>query len=444
MTLKLLDTFAGIGGFSYAAEKLVGGFKTVQFIEIDSYCQQILNKNFPNIPIHDDITTYRAEPYSADIICGGFPCTDISVAGRHEGITEATRSGLWFQLIRTIRMVRPKYFILENVSAILTNGMDIVLRDIYETGLYECEWCCIPSSAIGACHQRDRWWLLGKIADTDNYGRQRREYETRNKNVTGQDSQGKWSADTKDFKRQSDDGNDIRKSRIDADISGSSDGGKTTSSKSGGVCELFEGTDNNQTVNRKNNNQEDNDRTLVSQGQEGFQLSINRELGKDKTTLEGDEIRQGDDNSSEQRMDNERSVITNTDSFRSRSQSKIQTGRDSSSSCNRSRNPPNTKSSNWDGDETQQGDGKPRTQEISRDRNSSQSSHTWRSTEHRLNPNWREYVSQPTICRGDDGLSTKLDAKQRIQRLKMLGNSIVPQVAAIPLQRVIQLEREQQ
>ena len=138
MTLKMLDTFAGIGGFSYAAEKLVGGFKTVQFIEIDPYCQQILNKNFPNIPIHDDITTYRAEPYSADIITGGFPCTDISVAGRGEGITEATRSGLWFQLIRTIRMVRPKYFILENVSAILTNGMDIVLRDIYEAG-YDAE-----------------------------------------------------------------------------------------------------------------------------------------------------------------------------------------------------------------------------------------------------------------------------------------------------------------
>ena len=157
--LKLLDTFAGIGGFSYAAEKLVGGFQTVQFIEIDPYCQQVLNKNFPNIPIHDDITTYRAETHSADVITGGFPCTDISQAGRREGITETTRSGLWFQLIRTIRMVRPKYFILENVSAILNNGLDIVLRDIYEAG-YDAEWCCIPSSFVGACHQRDRWWLV--------------------------------------------------------------------------------------------------------------------------------------------------------------------------------------------------------------------------------------------------------------------------------------------
>ena len=168
--LKLLDTFAGIGGFSYAAEKLVGGFETVQFIEIDPYCQQVLNKNFPNIPIHDDITTYRAKPYSADVVTGGFPCQSISQAGHREGITKTSKSGLWFQLIRTIRMVRPKYFILENVSAILANGLDIVLRDIYEAG-YDAEWCCIPSSFVGACHQRDRWWLIGFPSNTNSMQR---------------------------------------------------------------------------------------------------------------------------------------------------------------------------------------------------------------------------------------------------------------------------------
>jgi len=322
MTLKLLDTFAGIGGFSYAAEKLVGGFKTVQFIEIDSYCQQILNKNFPNIPIHDDISTYTAEPYSASVISSGFPCQDISVAGRQQGITEATRSGLFFQLLRTIRMVRPKYVILENVSAILNNGMDIVLGELYKAG-YDAEWCCIPSSFVGACHQRDRIWIIAYPISF----RSRSQSEIQ----TGRDS----------------------------------------SSSCGGSGDVADSnSDNSQTRSQQLQQQE---QTIIS-----------------------------------------------------------------------SINPSNTKSSDWDGDETQQGDGKPRTQEISRDRNSSQSSHTWRSTEHRLNPNWREYVSQPTICRGDDGLSTKLDAKQRVQRLKMLGNSIVPQVAAIPLQRVIQLEREQQ
>jgi len=198
--LKLLDTFSGIGGFSYAAEKLVGGYETTQFVENDPYCQKVLNKHWPNVPIHDDIETYRAELYSADVICGGFPCQDISTAGQGKGITETSRSGLWFQLIRTIRMVRPKYFILENVSAILANGLDIVLRDIYEAG-YDAEWCCIPSSFVGACHQRDRWWLIaypnskqssgtkseiqtrrifssgstrsGNVADSNSYGLQR-------------------------------------------------------------------------------------------------------------------------------------------------------------------------------------------------------------------------------------------------------------------------------
>ena len=198
--LKLLDTFSGIGGFSYAAEKLVGGYETTQFVENDPYCQKVLNKHWPNVPIHDDITTFTAKPFQYDVVCGGFPCQDISTAGQGKGITETSRSGLWFQLIRTIRMVRPKYFILENVSAILANGLDIVLRDIYEAG-YDAEWCCIPSSFVGACHQRDRWWLIaypnskqssrtkseiqtrrifssgstrsGNVADSNSYGLQR-------------------------------------------------------------------------------------------------------------------------------------------------------------------------------------------------------------------------------------------------------------------------------
>ena len=171
--LKLLDTFAGIGGFSYAAEKLVGGFETTQFVEIDPFCQKVLKKHWPHVPIHDDITTFTAKTFQYDLICGGFPCQSISQAGTREGITETSKSGLWFQLLRTIRMVRPKYFILENVSAILSNGLDIVLRDIYETGLYECEWSTFPASYLGAAHQRDRWYMLGISTDTDSFGYRR-------------------------------------------------------------------------------------------------------------------------------------------------------------------------------------------------------------------------------------------------------------------------------
>ena len=389
MTLKLLDTFAGIGGFSYAAENLVGGFKTVQFIEIDPYCQQILNKNFPNIPIHDDITTYRAEPYSADIITGGFPCTDISVAGRQEGITEATRSGLWFQLIRTIRMVRPKYFILENVSAILTNGMDIVLRDIYETGLYECEWCCIPSSFVGACHQRDRWWLIAYPIGFRS--------RSQGKIQTGRES-------TSSCNRS-------------GDVTDSDNNGSSRTAESRSIKETDGGS------------KEREDFFIKSQGSSKSKDSRNVQLSSSNTKSIGHG--RGDDKRCKIQ---ERQFLSGEQKGREVWNQTKGCGIDS----------PNTKGSNWNGDETQQRNGKPRTQEISRDRNSSRSSQVWRSTEHRLNPNWREYVSESVICRGDDGLSTKLDAKQRIQRLKMLGNSIVPQVAAIPLQRVIQLEREQQ
>lgn len=159
MTLRLLDTFSGIGGFSYAAERIVGGFETVAFVEREPYCQQILSKHWPNVPIYDDITTFNPEPYSADVVCGGFPCQDISLAGKQAGIKEGTRSGLFFELMRVVCVVRPQYVVLENVSAILANGLDTVLGALAEAG-FDAEWACIPASAVGACHQRDRWWLV--------------------------------------------------------------------------------------------------------------------------------------------------------------------------------------------------------------------------------------------------------------------------------------------
>ena len=157
--LRLIDTFSGIGGFSYAAEKLVGGFKTVAFVECEPYCQKVLKKHWPDVPIYEDIKSYRPEPYSAEIICGGFPCQSISNCGHREGITETSQSGLWYELYRVICLLRPRYVVLENVSAILSNGLGIVLGNLAEAG-YNSEWWCIPASYIGACHQRDRWWLV--------------------------------------------------------------------------------------------------------------------------------------------------------------------------------------------------------------------------------------------------------------------------------------------
>ena len=164
--ITILDTFAGIGGFSYAADKLVGGFQTTQFIEINPFCQKILKKHWPNIPIHNDINTFTAGIGQFDCITGGFPCQDISVAGRKEGITEKSRSGLFYELMRIICMVRPRFVVMENVAAILNNGLDIVLGELSQAG-YDAEWAVISASSLGACHRRSRWWC---VAYTNDYG----------------------------------------------------------------------------------------------------------------------------------------------------------------------------------------------------------------------------------------------------------------------------------
>ena len=202
MPLKLIDCFSGLGVFSYAAEKLIEGneFKTIAFVEQDPYCQKVLRKHWKSVPIFDDIRTYNPEPYSADVICGGFPCTDISTAGKGLGIKKETRSGLFFELMRVIRLVRPKFFILENVSAIINNGLDVVLSEIYKTGIYECEWACFPASiAVNACHHRDRFWLIGCASNTEHFGSSSTEKSRSVKATNGRTT--KRKNETREFKR---------------------------------------------------------------------------------------------------------------------------------------------------------------------------------------------------------------------------------------------------
>ena len=163
MVLKILDAFAGIGGFSYAAERLVGGYKTKQFIEIDEYCQSVLKKNFPNIPIHDDIKTFKAKRGEYDVLTAGFPCQDLSVAGQQRGIGEGTRSGLFYEVIRLIREIRPKFVLLENVRNLLSHKggetFQEVLFQIAKAG-YDAEWSVVSAKDVGACHRRERIWII--------------------------------------------------------------------------------------------------------------------------------------------------------------------------------------------------------------------------------------------------------------------------------------------
>jgi len=279
----MIDTFSGIGGFSLAARWL-GGIETVQFVEREPYCRHILRKHWPDVPIHDDITTYQPQPGSADVICGGFPCQDISTAGKQAGIKEGTRSGLFYELMRVVRLVGPRYVVLENVAAITSNGLDAVLGTLAEAG-FDAEWACIPASAVGACHRRDRWWLVAYARGSDQPG--------------WPEGAGRWSG-----------------SAADAGGCGFPEGGGIT----------------------------------------------NESANTNHQRLEGWAVAPG-------------SVI-NTN-------------------------------------ERNAGARDPRCS--------------------RLSPDWRSYVSEPVLCRGDARLSGRVD------RLKALGNAVVPQVAMIPLQRVLDL-----
>jgi len=165
--LKLLDLFSGIGGFSLGLER-TGGFETVAFCEIDPFCRRVLAKHWPEVPCYDDITTLTGERLAADgitvdAICGGFPCQDLSIAGKGAGL-EGERSGLWFDYARILGDVRPRIAIVENVSALLSRGIDVVLGSLAALG-YRVEWHCIPASAIGAPHERDRVWIVAHRDD---------------------------------------------------------------------------------------------------------------------------------------------------------------------------------------------------------------------------------------------------------------------------------------
>ncbi|NKB18116.1 MAG: DNA cytosine methyltransferase [Pseudanabaena sp. CRU_2_10] len=151
--MKHLDLFAGIGGFSLAAQSL--GIETAQFVEINSYCCHVLRKNFPTIPIHRDIRTFHAAPNQFDLITGGSPCQDLSLAGKRSGIA-GSRSGLWFQMLRVIDEAKPRFVIWENVKgAFYTGGLTEVSHGLCQLG-YRFDVEILSAAAVGAPHLRER------------------------------------------------------------------------------------------------------------------------------------------------------------------------------------------------------------------------------------------------------------------------------------------------
>ena len=378
MTLKLLDAFAGIGGFSYAAEKLVGGYKTKRFIEIDPYCQSVLKKNFPKVPIHNDITTFHAERGEYDVLTAGFPCQDISVAGSQRGIGEGTRSGLFYEVMRLVGEIRPKFVLLENVRNLLSHQdgqtFQEVLFQIAKHG-YDAEWSIISGRDLGACHERKRIWILCYESSYSKYNGFSSSEECRiNEEASNQDKTRENQTCQSQRSSQSRSGETVRRASES----------KTTNTKSTGTGEYqsrLRGQSKGGSLQGIGDSDQEIPQSSYSDSSGSQGLRTEYELPESPREEETSRIC----SSSGQSI---------ADTMRQRLQ-----GED------RPRFPGSLR---WP------------TPPASR----------------RLDPFWREYVSQPTLCRGDDGLSN------RIPRLKALGNSIIPQCAAVPLQRIKHLSKQ--
>jgi DNA-cytosine methyltransferase len=171
--MRVLDLFSGIGGFplGIVCAELDYILEPVQFVETDQFCQRVLTERFPGIPIHSDIKTFYAEPYSFDVICASPPCPPFSNAGKQKA--SADERNLFPEVTRLIKEVQPLGVLIENVPGILSaekgQFFKNILSQFTEMG-YDCEWGCVSVEALGGVHKRERLFLAAYPSSKYQYG----------------------------------------------------------------------------------------------------------------------------------------------------------------------------------------------------------------------------------------------------------------------------------
>jgi len=190
--IKILDVCSGIGGFSLGLEA-TGGFDTVAFCEYDEFCRKVLNKHWPDVPIYKDLKEIGNEPtrliQEFDLICGGIPCQPFSLAGKQKGKEDDRH--LWPYMYEIIKHKKPTWVIVENVGGFVNVALDDVCLDL-ETEGYATQSFIIPACGVEAPHKRDRIWILGKnVGDTTVNGRTKDKPSEEEGRVVGQSEEGR-------------------------------------------------------------------------------------------------------------------------------------------------------------------------------------------------------------------------------------------------------------
>ena len=394
--MKLLDLFSGIGGFSLGAE--YNNIETIGFVEKDAFCQKVLRKHWPNVPILGDVRDVTKDTFeSVDIVSGGFPCQPFSVAGKRRG-TDDDRY-LWDETIRVVSLYKPRWFVGENVEGIVNIQNGMVLRQVQddlEKEGFEVQCGIIPASGIGAWHQRKRVWILG--------------YSQHNGSSTSKKRGGNTQTSTGPQKRENPSLQSERTSRP---------------------------TDNGNVSNT--NSSLRRGRATVSQGGEnkiwGFH---SKEEKQNQSDLRSEIIRCN--------------VVSGEKENVSNSSSEGQLLRKSGNLGEKSEETQSARENDTQGIENTSARGKQEDIQYSHDQRWQEHPLSQEPEEQNFNSGELNAGEKPTqswweiessICTIPDGVSYELD-KDRVNQIKSLGNSIVPQIAYQIFKAIVTVEKEEQ
>lgn len=391
--LKLLDLFSGIGGFSLGLES-TGGFETIAFVEKDEFCQKVLKKHWPNITIEGDIRNVKGEKYEADIITGGFPCQPFSVAGKRKG-TDDDRY-LWDETIRVVRECKPRWFIGENVEGLININNGLVLRQV-QTDLekegFEVQCLVIPASGVGAWHQRKRIWIMA-YSNSNGYrnkiGRGNGEKEEIQKQHRQNDSTSRKSSRTSSIRESN------NRYVSNSESISSNDGRYGNNSEEKQIQFKVRG---------------ENSSTNVSNTDTGFSIGENKKIQTRRTSTNNGSQDVSNSKSIRHRGWSSQECKNGEWSFLQREQE----GREMGSEVERcSGDVPNSDSKGLERHRPEQ-----QLQTNGREK------HSIRNSDDETRESW--WQTQSRICGVPNGVSFELD-KTRNNRIKSLGNSIVPQI----------------